>query len=401
MDDNYQNYLELIENFYQSKNNFLTGQDKHLKCDGCDKNKIYVENNKEIILNCGGKGDCGKKIEIILPKYIYKDKEIRLLKKDLENAINLDIINKCIKVDKSFSNDNKDLLEQNNKQIHEIREKYYDIYRKHNVKNINDKYKDIIEKKSQCKAIIELLKDISISSEEKKTIRQEYIQHLSDINKLYEEIRENMDNVKEYFMDDEPIIKINKLDIIEEVKPKKQKKQKKKASLDDFEVGMTVEYKSKGEIFKATIYKIRPKKYDDKLQVVNENKEKPWVPLSKLKIIKPVEEPVEEVEEPVEEVADQGEEVEEPVEEVADQGEEVEEPVEEVEEPVEEVADQGEDTTIGVGSKVKWTDKKGNELKGIVEKITDKSYKICCKPGKKSGDKSSIYMVSIDDVSLD
>ena len=223
MDEKYQHYLHLIDNFYNSKNNFLTGHQKHLKCNGCDKHKIYIENNKEIILDCGGSGECGKKIEIILPKYIYKDKEIRLLKIDLENAIDLDIINKYIKVDKSFSNDNKDLLEKNNKQIHEIKEKFYDIYRKHNVKNINDKYKDINEKTIECKVIMELLKDINISPEEKKTHRKEYVQHLTDISKLYEEIKENMDNIKEYFMDEEPIIKIDKLDIIESVKPKKNK----------------------------------------------------------------------------------------------------------------------------------------------------------------------------------
>ena len=54
---------------------------------------------------------------------------------------------------------------------------------------------------------------------------------------------------------------------------------------------------------------------------------------------------------------------------------------------------------IVIGSKVKWT-KDGKELNGIVEKITDKSYKICCKPGKQSGDKSSTYMVPKELVSL-
>ena len=54
---------------------------------------------------------------------------------------------------------------------------------------------------------------------------------------------------------------------------------------------------------------------------------------------------------------------------------------------------------ITIGSKVKWT-KDGKGLNGIIEKITDKSYKICCKPGKKSGDKGSTYMVPKELVSL-
>ena len=58
---------------------------------------------------------------------------------------------------------------------------------------------------------------------------------------------------------------------------------------------------------------------------------------------------------------------------------------------------------IGIGSKVKWTDKKGKPLTGTIEEMTkDKSKcRICCKPGKKSGEKDSRYLVSIEDVELD
>mgnify|MGYP001239802933 CR=1 FL=1 len=80
MSENYQRYLELIENFYQSKNYYLGNDSKHKKCDECKNDKLYIENQKEIILSCGDTGKCGKKIEIILPKYIYKDREIYLLK---------------------------------------------------------------------------------------------------------------------------------------------------------------------------------------------------------------------------------------------------------------------------------------------------------------------------------
>ena len=51
------------------------------------------------------------------------------------------------------------------------------------------------------------------------------------------------------------------------------------------------------------------------------------------------------------------------------------------------------------GSRVEWTS--GNKtIHGIVEKITPKGYKICCKPGTKSGDKSSTYQVKKEKVSL-
>ena len=55
---------------------------------------------------------------------------------------------------------------------------------------------------------------------------------------------------------------------------------------------------------------------------------------------------------------------------------------------------------IEIGSKVKWEDK-GKPLTGIVEKETASNYKICCKPGKKPGDKGSVYQVPKDKVELD
>ena len=70
-----------------------------------------------------------------------------------------------------------------------------------------------------------------------------------------------------------------------------------------------------------------------------------------------------------------------------------------VEESEAEESDEEQSLEIVIGSKVKWT-KDGKELNGTVEKITDKSYKICCKPGKQSGDKSSTYMVPKELVSL-
>ena len=79
-EEKYKDYLELIENFYMSKNFYDTKQDKYTVCNGCSKQKIYIEDGEKrtIILNCGDKGKCGNKIEIVLPKYIYKDKEITI-----------------------------------------------------------------------------------------------------------------------------------------------------------------------------------------------------------------------------------------------------------------------------------------------------------------------------------
>ena len=43
-------------------------------------------------------------------------------------------------------------------------------------------------------------------------------------------------------------------------------------------------------------------------------------------------------------------------------------------------------------SKVEWS-KDGKEFNGIIEGETAKSYRICCKPGKESGEKGSTWLV--------
>ena len=353
MDENYQKYLDLIQNFYISKNNYLTNKEKYMSCKGCDKKKLYVENNKEILLNCGDKGKCGDKIKIILPKYIYKDNEIKLLKSELEKVINWDIISKYIKLDKKFLDDNKELLEKNNKQIQEIKNKYYEVYKKNNVNFINEKYKEILKLKLECTTIKEELNDISLSNEDKKLKRQDYIEHITNMDQLYSEIRENIDNIKEYYLEDEPKIILDNLDFIEEekLKKKKKKKKKKKVSLDDFEEGMNVEFTFKDKTIRGVIHKIDPALKTKVIVKIGEKESK--VPISKLTIIKKeeVKEPKEEVEKPKEEVKEPKEvvkvpkeEVEKPKEEVKEpKEEEVKEPKEEVEEPKEEVKEPKEE----------------------------------------------------------
>ena len=66
-----------------------------------------------------------------------------------------------------------------------------------------------------------------------------------------------MNNIKEYFIESEPIIKIDKFDIVEITK-KKKKKAKKKLSLDDFKLGMVVEFETKGDKKRGVIVDIKP-----------------------------------------------------------------------------------------------------------------------------------------------
>ena len=57
------------------------------------------------------------------------------------------------------------------------------------------------------------------------------------------------------------------------------------------------------------------------------------------------------------------------------------------------------DKKIEIGSIVQWT-KSGKNFEGEIIKITAKTYKICCKPGKNKDEKGALYMVSKDSVKL-
>ena len=338
MDENYQKYLGLIETFYTSKNHYLTNKDKYSKCAGCDKNKDFIESNKEIILSCGDKGKCGKKIEIILPKYIYKDHEIYLLKTELEKYIDWDIISKHIKVDQGFLDDNKELLEKNNRAMIEIKEKYYEVYKKNNVKMIEDKYKEIIKLKNESQDMKDNLKDIDMIDTDRKQLKRSYIGHINSINVLYSEIRENIDSVKEYYLESEPVIVIENLDFIVEEKEKKKVKKKKgpKLLLKDLSVGMGVEIIIKEKLYKGTINKVDPELKTKVMVMINGKEVK--VPISRLKIltgkkdvkvedpvkvVDPVEDPVKVVD-PVEDKVEDPVKVEDPLEEPVEDKKDVE-----------------------------------------------------------------------------
>ena len=328
MDENYQKYLGLIETFYTSKNHYLTNKGKYSKCVGCDKNKDFIESNKEIILSCGDKGKCGKKIEIILPKYIYKDHEIYLLKTELEKYIDWDIISKHIKVEQGFLDDNKELLEKNNRAMIEIKEKYYEVYKKNNVKMIEDKYKEIIKLKNESQDMKDNLKDIDMIDTDRKQLKRSYIGHINSINVLYSEIRENIDSVKEYYLESEPVIVIENLDFIVEEKEKKKVKKKKgpKLLLKDLSLGMGVEIIIKEKLYQGTINKLDPE-FKTKVMVMINGKEVK-VPISRLKILTgkkdvKVEDPVKVVD-PVEDKVEDPVKVEDPLEEPVEDKKDVE-----------------------------------------------------------------------------
>ena len=167
---------------------------------------------------------------------------------------------------------------------------------------------------------------------------------------------------------------------------------------------------NKDKEYKGTIINMDPKENKKVMIRVDGRTKEQLIRISGLTIIKE-EEKVEE--EKVEEEKVEEEQVEGKVEEEKVKEEQVEGKVEEdkvdgdkkeKEKDVEEDKDpdkkEEKSQKIEIGSKVKWEDK-GKLLTGTVEKETASNYKICCKPGKISGDKGSVYQVSKDKVELE
>ena len=68
-------YIKYFEHFHKERLSFLSGKDKHKKCKDCDTEKVFTEEDNELIYNCGSVGsgedkDCGEQFRIKLPEYI-------------------------------------------------------------------------------------------------------------------------------------------------------------------------------------------------------------------------------------------------------------------------------------------------------------------------------------------
>ena len=372
-------YLDLIKIYYNEKL-LLSTKDKDKKCNECQHDIQFKEIEGELILNCGDKSGskCGDKIKIKLP--IYKsDKDLLYFKNSLENSINWEIISKYIDINPKNKEDYIKIKEGYEKELQSIKE----LFNKYNNNSdiIKKNYEQIQELKNKSKIIFEQIK-LPENSETINDLKKEYIENLDIINKLTREIRNINDTIEYYYMIEDPKIISKDYKVDGPMKKKKQKKKdipkvdkpKVEEPVEDiFKKGDEVKWMSGNKELTGNIETITSKSYmicckpDGKMYRVKKE-------LVSLNIVE------EESKESVDEGSEESEESDESV---------VEESDEEEEQSIE----------IVIGSKVKWT-KDGNELNGTVEKITDKSYKICCKPGKQSGDKGSTYMVPKELVSL-
>ena len=401
-------YLDLIKIYYSEKL-LLSTKDKDKKCNECQHDIQFKEIYGELILNCGDKSSskCGDKIKIKLP--IYKsDKDLLYFKNSLENSINWEVISKYIDINPKNKEDNIKIKEEYEKELKSIK----DLFNKYNNDSdiIKKNYDQIKELKNKSKTIFEQMK-LPENSETINDLKKEYIENLDIINKLTREIRNINDNIEYYYMIEDPKIiskdykqdgpikkkKAKKQDTSKVDKPKVDKPKVVESVEETFKKADEVKWMSGNKELTGNIDKITDKSYmicckpDGKMYRVK----KELVRLNK----KEESEEEKESEESEEEEASEEEEESKEEDKESEEEEKSEESEESEEEKESEEEEEEQPLEIVIGSKVKWT-KGGDDFTGTVEKITDKSYKICCKPGKQSGDKSSTYMVPKELVSL-
>ena len=278
-------YLEAISVFYDEKLKFLSTKDNFLRCKGCPTDKKIKEEYDEVSLSCGGKDsekDCGMKINIKFPVYLHYERDMELLKKELQDNIifNYETINNHIDVSDKLSDltKKKNLIEE---KMNDINDKFYKINVQNKKKDVENFYRSRVEKTKRCR---EILKSIDKFEEsEKKILRGEYISLIKKLNEEYIEVKEIVDTFQPYHMVKKPDVSLfmkvesGKQKII---KKKKKPQVKEKEEIVKYEKGDIVYWESKGEILSGYIKTI--KEVGGMLKVTDENKKLFYVPKGKL-----------------------------------------------------------------------------------------------------------------------
>ena len=225
------NYLESISIFYDEKLKFLSTKDNFLRCKECPTKKVFKESVDEVSLSCGGRdGDdkCGMKINIKFPKYIHYDKDMDLLKNELEIGLNLKKINEYIDVSENIKDDIKK-RKQIEEKIKDITDKFYKVNVQNKKKDIENFYRSRVEKTKRCR---EILKDIDKFEESQKVVlRKEYISLIKNLNKEYIQIKELVETFQPFYMVKKPEVSL-RMDV-ESGKKKIKKKVKKGKEKDN------------------------------------------------------------------------------------------------------------------------------------------------------------------------
>ena len=133
MDKEYSKYFDI---YHKEKSLFISGKKKYKNCDDCEKDKIFIEKDNELIYSCGSKdGKCGEQFKIILPQYVnYLEEKENLTKlingsftyhEDIDNLTeyNLSKLSQHLNIE-SHLKLQKELASESEKKINELEKKY-------------------------------------------------------------------------------------------------------------------------------------------------------------------------------------------------------------------------------------------------------------------------------------
>ena len=234
-----QDYLNIIYKYYNEKNS-------NKKCKGCKSEKIFEELNDRIIYSCGDSDDknCGIQLDIELPEY-YNYHNLGYLKRYINEKINTKILSKYIDIPIDDNKSEREYIRKINKLFDE----------QNNMISKEELINDIVLKRKR------LYSELDINDKKK------YVKKMSEINTLYKELLEIINNIS---------------DIIITIEPKILKNNITKSTINNI-IDLKVKWKEKNENKYGIVNKIMKDKFfiesddgeyilkKDKIEIISED----------------------------------------------------------------------------------------------------------------------------------
>ena len=234
-----QDYLNIIYKYYNEKNS-------NKKCKGCKSEKIFEEVNDRIIYSCGDSDDknCGIQLDIELPEY-YNYHNLGYLKRYINEKINTKILSKYIDIPIDDNKSEREYIRKINKLFDE----------QNNMISKEELINDIVLKRKR------LYSELDINDKKK------YVKKMSEINTLYKELLEIINNIS---------------DIIITIEPKILKNNITKSTINNI-IDLKVKWKEKNENKYGIVNKIMKDKFfiesddgeyilkKDKIEIISED----------------------------------------------------------------------------------------------------------------------------------
>ena len=260
MDD----YLEHYQLFYEQKINIQSKNPLHSKCKGCESDKTFSEDLKELSISCGDDDDdnCGEQFKVILPTYIHKDKSIKELNENLksgydDSGYNYSLLHKYNIIDSSSEGDK--FVEEQKEAIRTINDKYNE-----SLGDITEKIKEFYENRmnllAQSRQIMNTIKTTQDNDELIKEKRREYFGIVKQLNNEYANIYNSLKDSNEYLMIEDPDVDIINENYKENLKPNKKNKKKNKSFISACDKIMCPEKIYNNKDFKSWAVKNHPDK---------------------------------------------------------------------------------------------------------------------------------------------